>query len=201
MKKSTVASSRFICKDGRRNGGARVSMPLRGARTVLGHGTVLDQLFVFLVTDCPPNPNPLRTRTPMSPPPVAQRLQPRRQRTPREPSSPSFSMTSRRTEHGIGLRPLERDAASLDTPRRMTLAPFSEGAMPRRRPEGTLVCTEAVSNSGTPAAFREALPRGHIEPARTPLLRSVPRSPLAQLVGPRLLFVPLPGGKSNRIFF
>ena len=47
-----------------------------------------------------------------------------------------IASSKRRTEHRIGLRPLRRDAASLDTPKRMTLAPFSEGAMPRRRTGG-----------------------------------------------------------------
>ena len=82
-----------------------------------------------------------------------------------------ITSSKRRTEHRIGLRPLRRDAASLDTPKRMTLTPFSEGVMSRRRTRGLWSClllTEAVSVSGTSRGFREALPlldNCHIAPS------------------------------------
>ena len=71
----------------------------------------------------------------------------------------------------MGLRPLRRDAAAVNTPKRMTLTPFSEGCNAASSNERTFVLAEAVSVSGTLIGFREAPPLpygGHIA-SSTPL--------------------------------
>ena len=66
-----------------------------------------------------------------------------------------IASSKRRTEHRMGLRPLRRDAAAVNTPKRMTLTPLFEGAMSRRRTRG--LCRSGL-DADTASGFQHMSP-------------------------------------------